>query len=163
MKNNSLKQHEMEAWFEQFKYAQSRQNTSSDGYVSAQFHLASIAIAFVGIVLTVYSGELNLLEKVLLFSSIVLMFWSLISGVLNYHMKESFWNNVTGEYLNIYQLHKENLKGVLTDEQMERGIKNTTDNKVNKTSGKTYWILQSVFLSLAIILLLIALYEISFK
>ena len=119
--------------------------------------VASIIIAFSSPLFTNSISDLNLASKILLFSCWISLFISIIFGLIQYHIDNSFFNKHFDEIVKyIQKLSKDKYK---TPEEF---LKDYSERKEVKSSNSKALITQVIFLILGLILLLVFLVIIAF-
>lgn len=142
---------EQKYWFDFFNHAQTRQHIISDSFVTTQIQVAGFIIAFLSILAFQETNfSKNWVALILAF-----LLCSLICGIFCIFQKSSFWVETGNLYFDVFQKYIDLRKGRgnLTIEELDSYISGRSNN-AKRQSPFLFWVLQSLFLFCAILMLI---------
>jgi len=141
--------------------AERRGSELADEFNRLEVQIATILFAFAGFFFSFFTEKAKSFSFVVLFllkfifaSSLFFLILSLTMGLLNIKRKEKFWDEVSNQRLVRYKKWMDAVKKQATFEEAEAFHSGTSLGKGIMISSPIWtWVLQTIFLALAIILL----------
>ncbi len=141
-------------WLDEFVHLREITNSYSEKFGRLQIEISSILIGFSSVIIPQLSSpqDKGFINWVFL-SSWLCLILSLFFGLINLKIKRAFWEVLTDKSQQINSLWFDYRKGVIAGPEVERVIAALFNSKL--TSPGIYWKLQSSFLFLGVLLILV--------
>lgn len=136
-------------------YAKGRSNKLSDEYCKNLLQISSIIFG----IATAFTGQITqqtFSVKLFFISGLITLIFSLIFGITNTHLRETFWEEVVATSHRRTKYYEDARRGAILLKEAEIGVKEAIHGKTKVGSPKWAWITQTILTFLGVVSIVIS-------